>query len=337
MASFYKRGNIYWICYKKPDGTWSDKSTGIKVSAKGSGRRIERLVARQQASERVFSKEAGDALFASWVGSWMDYKYDNELTRSRCAASWSHLSEFLRKLKVTHPAEVTYQMCHNYMEWRTDQELAAKENRRSGKWNTALTEIRFLGAILQEAVRRGYIIANPCSQLGLGRKNTKEKREITSEEIERINDLIVDAPEWMQDSWLVAIKQGCRLRECAVHIDNIDLGVMSIRFHVKGGKTHTAPLHKDLLPLIEKAKKRESKKIVDFGKYPSKCWSQWFAKNGFGGITFHCTRVTVITRLARAGFSEAKCMQYVGHSSEEVHAIYRKLKSADVAELGDVL
>lgn len=47
--------------------------------------------------------------------------------------------------------------------------------------------------------------------------------------------------------------------------------------------------------------------------------------------------VTVVTRLARAGFSEGQCMQYVGHASELVHAIYRKLKARDVAQLGDVL
>ena len=52
---------------------------------------------------------------------------------------------------------------------------------------------------------------------------------------------------------------------------------------------------------------------------------------------FHDCHEAGMTRLARAGFSEGQCMQYVGHASELVHAIYRKLKARDVAQLGDVL
>jgi integrase len=333
MASHYirSRSPFYWIRYRKPNGSWACKSSGIRIDHKGGLRRVNTMVAQHTASEQEDRDEGAGALFSEWVLSWIDYQYDNPKTCTRYHNAWTHISFFLDRKGVTHPNEVSYQLCHEYMRWRTTK------SDRLCTWNTALTELRVLGAVEQEAVRRGYIPANPCSRLRLGRKNTKQKREITNEEIEEIETLLKKAPEWMQDSWTVGIKQGCRLSECAVPLDQIDLEAGTITFNAKGGKKHTAPLHAKLEPITTKARKRGSMKLVEYPTYPSKCWSQWFEKNGFHGISFHCLRVTVVTRLARAGYSEAQTMEYVGHASDMVHSIYRKLRPADLKHLGDAL
>ena len=297
------------------------------------------MVSEMTAREQEDKDEGAGALFREWVESWIDYEYDNEKTATRYHNAWAHLSMFLSRKKVIHPHEVTYQLCHEYMRWRIDKEKAEKEGRKACVWNTALTELRVLGAIEQEAVRRGYIMANPCARLRLGRKNTKEKPEITGEQIIDIEEKLKKAPEWMRDAWLVGIKQGCRVSEVAVPMNDIDVNAKVITFHVKGkgDKTHSAPLHDDLLPLIAKAKKKKRKTLVELPFNPSKCWCQWFDKNGYEEISFHCLRVTVVTRLARAGYSESQTMEYVGHCSEMVHAIYRRLRPNDLHHLGAAL
>lgn len=333
MASYFvkKRSPFYYIRYRKPDGTWTDKSSGIRVAHQGGLRRIRTMVAEYSAREQEQRDEGCGTLFSEWVVSWIDYNYDNPKTATRYHNAWTWIAAFFVIKGIIHPNEVTYQLCHEYMRWRTQKAP------RTCSWNTALTELRVLGAVEQEAVRRGYILVNPCARLRLGRKNTKQKREITSAEIEQIEELLKDAPQWMQDSWTIGIKQGCRLSECAVPLDQIDLEAGTITFNAKGGKKHTAPLHAKLEPITTKARQRGSVKLVDFPIHPSKCWCQWFKNNGFEGLSFHCLRVTVVTRLARAGYSESQTMEYVGHASEMVHSIYRKLRPADLRHLGDAL
>jgi hypothetical protein len=48
-------------------------------------------------------------------------------------------------------------------------------------------------------------------------------------------------------------------------------------------------------------------------------------------LCFHCTRVTVITRLCRANVSESQAMRFVGHASETIHRVYQRLRAEDVS------
>lgn len=339
MASHYKKSGspFYYIRYRRADGTWSDKSSGVRVSHKGGLRKVRAMVAEYNVNEQEYADDCYGSLFSQWVDSWINYQYTNKNSNWRYRNCWRHLQDYFKIHRIIHPNEVTYQLCHAYMRWRTDPDICEREGRKPCAWNTALTEIRTLGAIEQEAVRRGYIVVNPCCRLRLGRRNTKQKREIRADELEKIAALLEDAPEWMQDCWLVAIKQGCRLTEVQVDMNDVDEDALLITFHTKGGKTHTAPLHRDLLPLVAKARERRSKRLLKLPGNASVKWVKWFRKHGFDGLSFHCTRVTVVTRLARAGYSEAQTMEYVGHCSEMVHAVYRKLQPADLRHLGDAL
>jgi len=281
------------------------------------------------------NSEGKNAVFSSWVSVWIDYNFKNAMTLRRYHGVWPHLVIFLDLHKVKHPAQMTYQLAHEYMRWRSSGDCAP--NVRPCAWNTALTELRVLSAVMQESVRRGYIMASPMARLGISRRDTKQKREMTAEEIATIEQNLPGAVEWIRDAWLVAMKQGCRLSECAVPVSRINESEGEITFHLKGGKEHAAPLHRDLLPLVRRAKKRKSGLLVEFPPSHSRGFVNWLKSIGVDGVSFHYIRVTVITRLARAGYSEQKTMAYIGHSSAEVHAIYTKLKSRDVRDLGDVL
>lgn len=339
MASFYEREGspFYWLRVKRPDGTWGSVSSGIRVATSGSRRKIQQRVAQETAKEERQQDDGGQAMLRNWVPSWIGYHYKNKKSAARAMNAWAHLSSFFKYKGVLHPEEVTYGLCHEYMQWRTDAELCEEEERRLGNWNTALTELRVLGTIMQEALAQGWIIANPCARLRLGRKNVKEKRAIERSEQLIIEAALENAEPWLRDSWLVGIKQGCRLSEVQVPVADISIPNRVIPFRVKGGRIHPAPLHEDLIPLVERRRAEGAELLVELPKSPSKEWINFFRSLGHHDLSFHCLRVTVITRLAMADVTAEKAMQYVGHCSEMVHSIYRKLRPRDVASLGDLL
>jgi integrase len=301
------------------------------------------MQADETAKESLHKEDGACAFMQVWVPGWIAYKAQtlSEKSRQRYDYAWGHLAEFLEGKRVKHPAEVNYAMCHEFVCWRTDKARAIEERRKAGSWNSAVMEVRVLGSILQEAVRRGWMLANPCARLGLKKQPAKEKCEITREEEATIlSELKRRGHDWMHDAFLVAMRQGCRLAETEVPLSRIDERAARITFLVKGGKYHTAPLHEDLLPLVKKARKNRCEKLVEFPHDPTDASSKFhkfFKRIKMGHLSFHCTRVTVVTRLCRAGFSESQTMMYVGHASQEVHAIYRKLKPCDLAHLGKAL
>lgn len=339
MATSYRRKNspYYWISYRKADGNWGDRSTGIRIDQEGSKRKIQQRISEETAKEELMRDDGGSALLRAWVPGWIDYHYTNINSRKRGHNAWAHLSQFIEIKKILHPQEITYAFCHEFMRWRTDAEACKREARRCGNWNTALTEVRILGAILQEAVARGWVIANPCARLRLGRKDTKEKLPFEPEDVAEIEGMLKGADQWMQDAWLVGIKQGCRLSEVQVPMSRITEKTGNIVFKVKGGGTHNAPLHRDLLHLVARRRKEKAEMLVELPDNASKKFNQWLTNRGYPDHSFHCLRVTVITRFALANVTLEKAMQYVGHCSEMAHAIYRKLKPKDVAGLGDHL
>ena len=64
-------------------------------------------------------------------------------------------------------------------------------------------------------------------------------------------------------------------------------------------------------------------------------WWRFFKQNdelNLPHLTFHCTRVTFVTRGAKQGVPQSKMMKLVNHASEEIHRVYQRLVVADVRE-----
>ncbi|MEG0587935.1 MAG: site-specific integrase [Akkermansia sp.] len=324
MASYYKRSDspFYWLRLKRADGSRCGRATKIRHDAPGALRKVVALVNEETKKEAVFRSQESQEHFKTWVLAFFDREYKNESTRVRYRTAWNHLSLFFNLRHVVHPGEVSYSIVQDYILWRMDTKMKELYKWRTCTKNCAIVECKVLSRVMTEAVRLGYIFANPCVSMGLKRNPPAEKREITPQE---------------EDIIMGALKQGCRLSEVQVPVEYIDLQNGVIKFLGKGHRWHEAPLHKDVRPIAEDAITKGQSLICKLPVKASGIWSHFFDSLGMKGLTFHCTRVTVVTRLARAGFSEAQSMQYVGHSSSVVHAIYRKLRARDVISLGEAL
>ena len=209
MASPYVRTSspFYWIRFQKPDGTWGGKSSGIRRTADGSLRKVKQAVAQETMREHTFSERTQSNRFDAWVPTFLSRKYANEKTLIRYQAGWSAISTFLWHRNVIAPAQVTYQLCTEYPAFRTHP---PKELMKARSHNTALTELKVFSAIMQEAVRRGYVPANPAIRLGLRRHAAKQKPEITAAEQATIEEALKSRDGWMRDCWLVAMLRRCR-------------------------------------------------------------------------------------------------------------------------------
>lgn len=316
------------------------------------GHRHALKYARDKAQEAAAGKAAASvSRWALWVEPWLRDRFaEASKARSLSAelARWSWVHTFLVERRIRTPADVTYQHALDYMAWRQSQ------TKRSGKTpshNTALQEVRFLGRILREAVRRGFIQASPLERMGLKRRKAPEKPELTDEDIRIVRAALKEkeghlplTERWMTISFEIGLHQGCRISETSLTLDRINEHAGTITFVQKGNREFTTRLHDKLRPLIAEIRAAGAERTCILPSKYTLRWHQFFKgrkekdRNVPGLverlssplITFHSTRVTVITRMARAGVPIQQAMAYVGHADETIHRIYQRLQAPDL-------
>lgn len=342
MASLYKRPSspFWYIKFKDASGEQCAHSTGFRHGIPSQTRKAQVMRNEKALTELHFEKGTESEVWSAWVPEFLRQRYaQSPKTRHRYETCWRYLSIFLDERGITRPRQLTFRDCELYMEWRK----AGKPE--SGVLhcghNTARLDLKILHLICGHAIKRGFIQSNPCAQLGIKRHKSPEKPELSDEDIALIRSKLVelDAPEWMRVSFEVAIHQGCRLSETSIPLSRVDWENRNIEFHAKGGRKYTAPMHPGLLPLLERLKRDARKRTCEIPAMPSKAWWLFFKKIGLHkkGVCFHCTRVTVITRLIRAGIPENQVKKIVHHASTEVHRIYQRLGVDDVRPALDAL
>ncbi|MEQ2005247.1 MAG: tyrosine-type recombinase/integrase [Limisphaerales bacterium] len=330
MASLFKRkgSRNWWISFRKRGKRWH-RSLRYKHDVSADTRKAREECARQTLREMTESGQQAESRWEGWVPGFFAQRYATmPKTKHRYEITWRTFLLFFDRMDITSPAQIGYKEVMEFLAWRQNPDVKGVY---PSSRNTAIHEVKMLGAILQEAVRRGYIVANPARGLGLIRDKPKEKAEITLAEEAIIRRELPNWPAWMQACFEIAMATGCRLRETAIDLANVDVDAGTMHFIAKGGRVHSLMIPPVLLPLFRRLKAEGAKKACELPKSgPSKFWWSFFRKVGLPHLCFHCIRVTVVTRLARAGIPERLTMRYVGHASSTVHAIYTKLRPADL-------
>lgn len=322
VSVYARTGSSKWyISYPGPDGRRKHKATSHGVGDH-SGRRKAYDEAMQLAKQSA--GRGGDWL---WVIPWLRLKHSGR-TLQRYESSWSHVQRWLLDSGVTSPQAVRYAHVQAYMAWRVSQK------RPRGTFishNTALLEVKVLGMVMRESVRRELVEANPLAQIGIRRKPGREKPAMTPDEIATIRTALLDEPTWMTECFEIAIHQGCRLTETQVPVDQVDLVNQAITFKGKAGKVFTTMLHPALVPLVRRKQAEGSKVLCTLPRMAAKAWHGFFRRIKLGHLCFHSTRVTVITQMARSGVPQGVAQSFVGHASATVHRIYQRLSVPDLA------
>ena|ERR1017187_4392231 len=111
----------------------------------------------------------------------------------------------------------------------------------------------------------------------------------------------------------------------------------SMTRQLKGNREFTTALVPTLRPLMERLKAAGRTVTCVVPKDAGRIWHRFFKGIGLGYLCHHCCRVSVVTRLGRAGVSVQKACRLVGHASELVHRIYLRLRPEDVADAAAAL
>jgi hypothetical protein len=335
MATLYKRTTkgasspFWWIKYLDDTGKLVQESTGKRLDSVHETREARKIRAAKEVVERSAApQERGDRKLRAWVPRWLASTYKSqENTLEAYLGAFEYLMKFFEGNKAHSASQITRKMCFDYLDWRMK-----KENGGTGDGvcrNTAIHNLRILRLILNEAINRDHILKNPAAKLGLKSDPVEEKPEISDEERAAVEGSPL--AEWQKISWAIAINQGCRLAETSLPLSDVDLKHNTITFTLKGGRRHTTKLISTLRPLLQKLK--DDGHLLTWGPFhrnASRDWSRTLEGLGMP-FSFHSTRVTVITRLARAGVNEQQAIRFIGHCSSEVHAIYTRLRVDDLA------
>ena len=335
MAHLYSRthSRFWWISYRDPaTGRVVRRSTGIALDAAGAKQRANAMLFERQRAELDAPTVREPERWERWVSEFLDQRYEHSpKTLQRVRQCWAALSVYLTERAVKVPRALTYRVCADYVTWRTH----GVKGRKAVHHNTAVVEMKFFGVIMREAVRSGLAPGNPVREVELRRLPAKEKDEIGIEDQRRIERALVDAPAWMRDHWLVLMKTGCRSDEAFVPMERINWTDHTMLLRLKGGRLHATPMHPDVIALAAERRRGGHALLIDRPRYAPKLWWQFFRGLRMQ-FSIHCTRVTVITRLLRAGCTTAQVCQLIGHT-EEVNRIYRRLKASDARPLVSLL
>lgn len=329
MATLVKRSaSPFWYLQFKKGGKWGKRVTIYRHDVSADTRKAREECARQTLREMTEERAEGDSRFEAWVGDFFEQRYAvMPATKLRYETTWRTWLIFFHAREISMPSQVTYDHMMTFLKWRQNPET--KGVYRCGR-NTAIMEIKILGTIMQEAIRRQFITSNPARGLGLVKNKPLEKPEITAEEEAKIREALQEWPEWMGISFDIAMATGCRLRETPIELRNVDFERGVLNFIQKGGRLHCTILPPQLLPLFQKLKAEGRQRACDMPYMPSKFWWRFFKSIGMPHLSFHSTRVTVVTRLARAGISERHSMRFVGHASSTIHRVYTRLQVDDL-------
>jgi hypothetical protein len=342
---FYERPNSpwVWVQYSLTPGNRHREKTPVR---KDEARKQQKLARHRAALEErlLAEKEAGDSGPLTqggwkWVLPWINVRHQGR-TAQVYRAQWRVISSFLHERKIHSPLHLEREHCYAYVTWR-------KESRRGRfnlkiKTNTSIGELKLLAQVMDEARKRRLAIGdNPARKLGIEKETTIPKREMTDAEIRQIDSALQQRPLWMRRSFEMALYTGLRFAETRIARHQVDWprNVIDID-EPKGGRKRafSIPIYDTVRPLLENWWKTGELHLWQLpeGENPTLTglrWSKFFREIKLPHLCFHCTRVTFISRGARAGISEGMMMKLVNHASAEVHRIYQRLPPGDAAKL----
>jgi hypothetical protein len=278
--------------------------------------------------------------WGSWVEPFFKMRHaEGSRTLERYLSAWGWLYTYLTERKVPSPAAVDYNTVLGYVAWRTSH---VRGNGNKISRNTALCDVKVWSVVMTEAVHRGFCQGNPCLRLGIKKVPTKVRPELTRDDIATIRQALVKEEgrlplreRWMTVSFEFALHQSIRLRATAMPLDRIDTARREITWQTKSHNGEprfvTKRLHSALIPLVEQLKQEGATVTCTMPRMAAKLWWDFRRRHGLEHTTFHSTRVSVVTELARKGISEQQAMAYVEHSSRIVHQIYQRIKAPDLA------
>lgn len=345
MARLHKKpGNPYWhLDYIDETGHRRRHSLGLRIDSKSDTRKARAKLEAIRQDEDAGEPDK-ESFWEQWVPAFLATKYrKSDDTLVRYTNAWEWLATFFEERKIRCPAHLRLsdlegsRSAKGYVDWRLEQ---TTKNGKHPSRNTVGLELTVLGAILREAKRLEFVEDVVTRDLRFDGDPPREKSALTDEQINTILTALAAEPpdrRWMLHTFLISLYTGCRLSATQVRPGDILFRPgrrTSLALREKGGQRFSvAVLFDQLNPVLRSI--RESGKALEIPKLASKEWRLFFNGLDMPDVSFHCLRVTFITRACLHGVRRDIAKTMVRHASDTVHEIYQKLDSSDVEQAFD--
>lgn len=348
ILSFYERKDSPWVWaqYAMTGHKPKQERTRIRKTDPQKDAKLARVKmeieaelaeAADAAQHSGDSQEPNDAGWG-WVTRWIASRFTGR-TREVYRAQWRSLGEFVHVSGISGPRLLAREDCFAYADWRR-----SKRKEKSGRLvsaNTAIGELKLLAQVMDEAKLRGLCRGdNPARKLRLQGEDARIKPEIRDEELKKIYAKLQQAstPQWMLRSFVLALNTGLRFAETQLERSQVDWSLRVILIEKpKGGrgKAFSIPIYETVEVMLREWWDSGAPQFLAMTDAERKItgitWTKFFRSIDLPHVCFHCTRVTFISRGARAGIPEGMMMKLVNHASADVHRIYQRLPPGDAA------
>jgi site-specific recombinase XerD len=146
--------------------------------------------------------------------------------------------------------------------------------------------------------------------------------------------------DFLRVSFEIAWHQGCRMSETYFPLDAVNLEREELALVGKGSRPFVQPINPNLVPFFREL--MATGRTFTYAKIrnPTLCWWEVFDSlrrkdPSFAKVSFHSTRVRMVSQMARQGVPETVAMRMVNHSSATVHRIYRRIRPEELASYWD--
>jgi len=331
MASLYPRKNspYWWIRLKDAKGKWQSKPTPYRRDNPQETKIARARCAANTAEELSATGVTTSEKWESWIENFWETHCKNDDTKEGYKQSWLWLQSYLQEKGISAPRQVTYQIAFDFIQWR----IARGGNKKGKpvKKSTALRDIKVLRLLMSHAVRSNMATGNPCFRMRIEREKPKEKEEFTDDQIKLVYaKLPKKEKDWRYVAFRIGLETGCRLSETVIDFKHINLRSKVITFIDKKSNAYPFPLPDSLIPMLKRIKATGAQYTVKLPENASQLFGKFLEGIGLKTHSFHCTRVSFVARLERAGVPLREAMKLVNHASEMVHKIYSRQNVDDV-------
>src|ERR1700730_10531129 len=338
-----KDGKILWIRYRDRNGKLCRESTQTEDWQEANRKLRERLQARDGNLLEVIRK--GEELgFGEWVDSFLE-NYSRPPIRAhktheanmRCA---THLKAAFPGSKLL---DITADAIEDYLRDRLRQRVRVKVGRgyrEKGiiKSSTVHQEFRVLRRMLNVAVRKKLLAANPCSgvEFPVAVKGLFRPHYVTWSEQERI---MSHGPEYLKNVVHIITETGLRVYKELIPMKKDQLDLQNSVVWIPDSKTPNGIAEVPLTPLAVEAFRRQMVSAPDSPfLFPSDrnrsgrqttfktVWSKTLRRAKIPYFRIYDLRSTYATRLSAGGVADEWVTQMLRQGDAQVFKKYSQMK-----------
>ena len=338
-----KDGKVLWIRYRDRSGKYCRESTQTEDWKEANRKLRERLQARDGNLLEVIRK--GEALgFGEWVDSFLE-NYSKPPLRAqktheanmRCA---THLKAAFPGRKLV---DITADAIEDYLRRRLRQRVRvklARGYREKGvlKSTTVHQEFRVLRRILNVAVRKKLLAANPCSgvEFPVAVKGLFRPHYVTWSEQQRIE---FHGPEYMKNALRIITETGLRVYKELTPMKKDQVDLPNAVVWIPDSKTPNGTAEVPLTPLAVAAFRRQ---MAIAGESPflfpsdlnrsghqttfKTVWHKTLRRAKVAYFRIYDLRSTYATRLSAGGVADEWVTQMLRQGDAQVFKKYSQMK-----------